>query len=159
MFAEEESAAELRRRLREAEERERAEADSLRLLHPPRHRYFVRPTARLYHDRIFDPTCRYVDIGRECLNRDEAKEFGHSDWECNDGSMSWVFNEGTGCLICPVGGGSQYIYIGTGASDERRRAWADAMVQISRLIAQQMGEGWDVDITDIAKEFFAKTEG
>ena len=104
------SVEELRRQLREAEALEVQEREARRKATPVRCQYLIAPASRRNtFDKLYDETCYTYTIERVILNKAEAEAAGHQDWELRAGGMNYLFNSGTGKIVCALGGGTSYI--------------------------------------------------
>lgn len=145
------SAAEIRKELVAAEERERAELRAKREATRPRFEYWITPAkirATTSFGKLYDPTCLLYELQRKTVNRDEAKAAGWSDDDLREGSAVYLYNVVTRRVVCAVGGGTMYI----GRSFNQAEDYADdtAFFQIGAYLAEYPGGG---DITYIVEAF------
>lgn len=77
-------------------------------------KYTVAPITDSWH-RIYDDQVTLYRVIGEVVNRDECAAVGYSD-QALGGSMSYLYNSATQCVICSVGGGSIFIPEGNAAT-------------------------------------------
>lgn len=145
------SVEELRRQLREAEALEVQEREARRKATPVRCQYLIAPASRRNtFDKLYDETCHTYTIERVILNKAEAEAAGHQDWELRAGGMNYLFNSGTGKIVCALGGGTSYI--SERWNGENDGADVEAMEAIGQFLDANPNGG---DITKIVETFQA----
>jgi len=145
------SIEELRRQLREAEALEAQKREARRKATPVRYQYFIALASRRNSfDKLYDDTIVQYHIERVILNRTEAEAAGHQDWELRAGGINYLFNKGTGKIICALGGGTSYI--STRWNGEQDGADVEAFEAISQFLDEHPNGG---DITPIVETFQA----
>jgi hypothetical protein len=148
------SAAELRKELVAAEERERAEARAKKEATPPSFEYWIMPAESRVTSSFgkrYDPTCLLYQIARRTTNREAAKAAGWSDDDMKEGSATYVYNIVTRRIVCAVGGGTTYINKSFTTETED---YADdtTFFHIGNYLAEYPGGG---DITYLVEDFKA----
>ena len=140
----EKSAAELREELRQAEARERVEAEARKRATPVVYRFTAEESTPAWH-KVYDPSCRLYNLRGEVVNREEAKAAGHSDHEMHEGGMLYLYNTLTERIVTSIGGGQIWIganWNGSTGSDDV------AFDQVSAFLAAHPEGG---DITSIVQ--------
>jgi hypothetical protein len=142
--------AELRKELRQAEEREHQDAKARKLVVPIKYRFTILPATES-HTKVYDPACRLYAIHGEVVNREEALAAGHYDESMRGGGMVYVYNTLTRAIVCSTGGGTIWISDAwypkdlDGADDR-------AFDEVNRFLEAYPEGG---DITDIVERFRA----
>jgi len=145
------SVEELRRQLREAEALEAQAREERRRQTPVRYQYFIALASRRNSfDRLYDDTIVQYHIERVILNKAEAEAAGHQDWELRADGINYLFNKGTGKIICTLGGGTSYI--SERWNGENDGADVEAFEAISQFLDEHPNGG---DITPIVETFQA----
>jgi hypothetical protein len=148
------SAAEIRRELAIAEERERAELKAKKEATPPIFEFWIKPgeiKGTVSFGKLYDPTCHLYEIKRYTTNRAEAKAAGWADDDMREGGAIYVYNTATRRIICAVGGGTMYINRSF-ATEKEDYADDTAFFHIGMYLAEFPGGG---DITYIVEDFKA----
>jgi hypothetical protein len=143
--------AELRRELREAEQRDVDNREAARKATPVKYQYTIEPAKReSTFDKIYDDTCCMYEIRRTAVNLEAAVAAGHEEWELRDGRMRYLFNSWGGKIVTAVGGGT--VYIGRVWNGPEDYADDRAFEQINVFLGEHPEGG---DITTIVDEFLA----
>ena len=97
--------AELESMLAEARRVEQAAAKARREAVVPEYRFTVEPASDNW-DRLHDNTCRFYRLIGEITNEEALREVGAMVPQ--GGAMKYVYNSGTGKIVCAVGGGTSW---------------------------------------------------
>jgi hypothetical protein len=133
-------AEELRAELKRIEQEEAAEKTARKAATPVVRKFTIKPVTNRW-TVMYDSTCVLYDLSAEVTNADEAKAAGHYEHDMRGGGMTYVFNTGTGRIVCSTGGGTIWIGGGFAGQNDESAAWT--MIQISAFIVQHP-EGGDI---------------
>jgi hypothetical protein len=102
--------ARLRKQLRDAEEKERKAQAERKKATEKRWRFTLEVSDGYPFDRL-QPDCGVVVYRLTGMvdNEEECRAAGHSSQDLS-GSMGYFFNEATGKIVCPTGGGRIFIH-------------------------------------------------
>ena len=139
----------LREELKAAEQAEAAERNALHASIKPVWQYTVEPSSSKGYSEIWDDTIVFFTLAGRIVNEDELRPIGWSDSELRHGSMNYMFNTGTGKLVCSFGGGTIYI---SSWDSRNRSAERAAIEQLSKFIVDHPEGG---DVTAIVNAFQA----
>ncbi len=132
--------AQLRAALRLAEIVEENERQAVRDRIKPKHSFSIKPVVVQrhtgFHDRILDPTIRIYTLTGVITNLQECEAAGHQF--LRNGSMSYLFNTGTGKIVMAHGSGTLYI------DESDTETWK----RLNKFISENPNGG---DITDLMK--------
>lgn len=148
------TAAEIRKELEAAEQRERDETRARKWATPPQFEYWIVPAklrATTSFGKLYDPTCLLYELKRTISNRTEARSAGWADDDLREGSATYLYNVVTRRIVCAVGGGTVYVGRSMGMEQED---FADdtAFFHIGNYLAEYPGGG---EITYIVEAYKA----
>jgi hypothetical protein len=133
-------AEELRAELKLIEQEEAADKAARLAATPVTMKFTIMP-AKDRWTKMYDSTCVLYELNGQVTNADEAKAAGHYEHELRGGGMTYVFNTGTGRIVCGTGGGTIWVGGGFAGQSDESAAWT--MIQISAFIVQHP-EGGDI---------------
>lgn len=138
------STEQLRKELKEAEARERAQAEEARRAVKVQWKFTLMPDTR-GHDVMYDETCLLYSLKGEITNREEAEAVGHH-LSHSEGSMTYVFNTVTGRIVCATGGGTIYVggFGGAWSGGEQEQELASQTMRELGTFLTMWPEGGDV---------------
>jgi hypothetical protein len=142
------SIEEVERELAELKRAEQSRKAALKASTPIQYRFTITPAeGRHRYHKSYDDTCAVYELRGEILNEAEARAVGHDTSVA--GGAAYLYNRGTGRIVCLVSGGRIWIseaYTQNDGADET------AFRQIGQFLAEHPEGG---DISDIVNEFRA----